>query len=61
MVVLSASATPEIIRAALTAGARAFITKNVNPLDIPSAIRQAYEGSVYHVLASTTGPRRRAA
>jgi DNA-binding NarL/FixJ family response regulator len=56
VVVLSASATPEIIRAALSAGARAFITKNVNPLDIPSAIRQAYEGSVYHVLASPAGP-----
>ena len=56
VVVLSASATPEIIRAALGAGARAFITKNVNPLDIPSAIRQAYEGSVYHVLASAAGP-----
>jgi DNA-binding NarL/FixJ family response regulator len=56
VVVLSASATPEIIRAALAAGARAFITKSVNPLDIPSAIRQAYEGSVYHVLASAAGP-----
>jgi DNA-binding NarL/FixJ family response regulator len=56
VVVLSAVATPEIIRAALAAGARAFITKNVNPLDIPSAIRQAYEGCVYHVLATASGP-----
>ena len=52
VVVLSAVASPEIIRSALSSGARAFITKNVNPLDIPSAIRQAYEGSVYHVFAS---------
>ena len=52
VVVLSALATPDVIRSALSAGATAFITKNVNPLDIPSAIRQAYEGSVYHVLAS---------
>ena len=56
VVVLSTLATPEIIRAALGAGARAFITKNVNPLDIPSAIRQAYEGSVYHVVASASDP-----
>ena len=56
VVVLSTVATPEIIRAALAAGARAFITKNINPLDIPSAIRQAYEGSVYHLVASAAGP-----
>jgi DNA-binding NarL/FixJ family response regulator len=56
VVVLSASATPEIIRAAVSAGARAFITKNVNPLDIPSAIRQAYDGTVYHIVASSAGP-----
>ena len=56
VVVLSANATPEIIRAALGAGARAFITKNVNPLDIPSAIRQAHERTVYHVLGSAPEP-----
>jgi DNA-binding NarL/FixJ family response regulator len=56
VVVLSASATPDTIRSALTRGARAFITKSVNPLDIPSAIRQAYEGTVYHVLGSAAGP-----
>jgi DNA-binding NarL/FixJ family response regulator len=56
VVVLSATATPDTIRSALSRGARAFITKNVNPLDIPSAIRQAYEGTVYHVLGSAPGP-----
>ncbi len=56
VVVLSATAEPEVIRSALTRGARAFITKSVNPLDIPSAIRQAYEGTVYHVLGSAPGP-----
>jgi len=55
VVVLSSATTPAIIRAALAAGARAFITKNVNPLDIPSAIRQAYEGCVYNVFASASG------
>ena len=56
VVVLSAGATPAVIRAALSAGARAFITKNVNPLDIPSAIRQAYEGTVYHALGGAPHP-----
>lgn len=56
VVVLSATAAPDTIRSALSRGARAFITKNVNPLDIPSAIRQAYEGTVYHVLGSASGP-----
>jgi len=57
VVVLSARATPDVIRAALGAGARAFITENVNPLDIPSAIRQAYEGTVYHAYGEATrGP-----
>ena len=56
LVVLSAAASQSDIRRALTAGARAFITKSVNPLDIPSAIRQAYEGSVYNILAAGAGP-----
>jgi DNA-binding NarL/FixJ family response regulator len=56
IVVLAASASPEIIRQALMAGARAFITKNVNPLDIPSAIRQAHDGTVYHVFSSPSEP-----
>jgi DNA-binding NarL/FixJ family response regulator len=48
VVVLSASPTPEMIRSALARGARAFVTKSINPLDIPSALRQAYEETVYH-------------
>ena len=48
VVVLSASPTPETIRSALARGARAFVTKSINPLDIPSALRQAYEETVYH-------------
>jgi DNA-binding NarL/FixJ family response regulator len=56
-VVLSAYAMPEVIRAALSAGARAFITKNVNPVDIPSAIRQAYEGTVYHAFGAGPSPQ----
>ena len=56
VVVLSAAAEPDTIHSALRRGARAFITKSINPLDIPSAIRQAYEGTVYHVLGSAPGP-----
>ena len=48
IVVLSASPTPETIRSALGRGAAAFVVKNINPLDIPSALRQAYEETVYH-------------
>jgi DNA-binding NarL/FixJ family response regulator len=56
VVVLAALASPEVIRSTLATGARAFITKNINPLDIPSAIRQAYDGSVYHIFAAASGP-----
>ena len=56
VVVLSVTASQEVIRRALSAGACAFITKNVNPLDIPSAIRQAYDGCVYNILAAGAGP-----
>ena len=48
IVVLSASPTSETIRSALGRGAAAFVVKNINPLDIPSALRQAYEETVYH-------------
>src|SRR5688572_20278229 len=40
VVVLSSSARPEVINSALSRGARALIVKNVNPRDIPSALRQ---------------------
>jgi DNA-binding NarL/FixJ family response regulator len=55
VVVLSATAAPQTIRSALSRGARAFITKSVDPLDIPSALRQAHDGTVYHALASAPG------
>jgi DNA-binding NarL/FixJ family response regulator len=56
VVVLSSSATPEVIRSALGRGARAFIVKSVNPLDIPSAIRQAYDETVYHAFGNAAAP-----
>ena len=50
VVVLSAFANPEQIQAALARGASGYIVKSINPLDLPSAIRQAVEGTVYHAL-----------
>jgi DNA-binding NarL/FixJ family response regulator len=56
VVVLSSSSSPHLIRSALTRGARAFIVKSVNPLDIPSALRQAHEETVYHAFGFREAP-----
>jgi DNA-binding NarL/FixJ family response regulator len=56
VVVLSSSSSPDVIRSALSRGARAFIVKSVNPLDIPSALRQAYEETVYHAFGFQAEP-----
>lgn len=50
VVVLSASAEPRAIRAVLRTGAAAYVLKSVNPVDLPSAIRQAVEGTVFQGL-----------
>jgi DNA-binding NarL/FixJ family response regulator len=55
VVLLSASAEPEQVHDALSRGACAYIVKSVNPLDLPSALRQAFEGTVYNVLGSGGG------
>ena len=46
-VVLSAVEEPEVVRAAFAHGAAAYILKRVDPADLPAAIRQAMEGTVY--------------
>jgi DNA-binding NarL/FixJ family response regulator len=56
-VVISASDDRASIDAALLAGASAYILKSVSPIDIPSVLRQASAGAVYHV-PSTRPPRR---
>jgi len=48
-VVISASDDRASIDSALLAGASAFILKSVSPMDIPSVLRQASAGAVYHV------------
>jgi DNA-binding NarL/FixJ family response regulator len=48
VVMLSASDKPEEIQSALSRGADGYILKTVNPADLPSALRQVYEGTVFH-------------
>jgi DNA-binding NarL/FixJ family response regulator len=48
-VVISAADDRASIDSALLAGASAFILKSVSPMDIPSVLRQASAGAVYHV------------
>lgn len=50
VVVLSASADRHQIEAALRRGACAYLVKGLNPLDLPSALRQAIEGTAFHVV-----------
>jgi DNA-binding NarL/FixJ family response regulator len=45
-VVLSGVDEPSVIRSAFTRGAIAFIRKHVDPRDLPSAVRQAVNGTV---------------
>ena len=47
VVVLSAFEDQDHIRAAFKRGAAAYIVKSVNPLDLPSALRQVFEATVY--------------
>jgi len=56
VVVLSASSAYDDIRWALTSGARAFIVKTVNPLDIPVALRHAYDETVHHAIGLEPSP-----
>jgi DNA-binding NarL/FixJ family response regulator len=57
VVMLSASDRPEEIQSALARGANGFILKSVNPDDLPSALRQVHEGTVFHGgMAGTAQP-----
>src|SRR5712692_560312 len=47
-VVLSGVEAPDVIRSAFTRGATAFIKKHIDPRDLPSALRQALDGTVTH-------------
>lgn len=62
-VVISASDDRASIDSALLAGANAYILKSVSPVDIPSVLRQAAAGAVYHApsAAVSNGAERAAA
>jgi NarL family two-component system response regulator LiaR len=47
VIVLSASSDQKLIENVLKRGASAYIVKSVNPVDLPSAIRQALDETVY--------------
>ena len=50
VVMLSVFSDPDHIQTALARGASGYIVKSINPLDLPSALRQAVEGTVYHAV-----------
>jgi DNA-binding NarL/FixJ family response regulator len=56
VVMLSASTSQELVDTALRRGASAYISKSVDPDDLPSTLRQAIEGNVFSatVLAANT-------
>lgn len=55
VVILSAFEDQEHVRAAFARGASAYIVKSVNPLDLPSALRQVVEATVYQAPSLVQG------
>jgi DNA-binding NarL/FixJ family response regulator len=56
VIMLSGSDDPELIQDALRRGASAFILKQIDPRDLPGAIRQAVEGTIYSAIGRTEEP-----
>src|SRR5215210_3750188 len=54
VVVLSASNERQHIEQALRRGASGYIVKSVNTVDLPAAIRQTIDGTVYHAVGMTS-------
>jgi DNA-binding NarL/FixJ family response regulator len=52
VVMLSAYSERDQVQTALSHGASAYIAKTVNPADLPSALRQVEEGTVYHAIGA---------
>jgi DNA-binding NarL/FixJ family response regulator len=50
VVVLSVSTDENVIQTVLKGGASAYIVKSINPIDLPSALRQAVEGTVFSTI-----------
>jgi DNA-binding NarL/FixJ family response regulator len=63
VVILSVSTDENVIQTVLKRGASAYIVKSINPIDLPSALRQAVEGTVYNAIglpAASDSPARAA-
>ncbi len=56
VVVLSAHRDAEHVQAALRRGAAGYIVKTVNPAELPSAIRQSVEKTVFHPVGMPDAP-----
>ena len=50
VVVLSVSTDENVIQTVLKRGASAYIVKSINPIDLPSALRQAMDGTVFSAI-----------
>ena len=50
VVILSVSTDERLIESVLKRGASAYIVKSVNPIDLPAALRQAVERTVYQAI-----------
>ena len=63
VVILSSSTDEEVIANVLKRGASAYVVKSVNPVDLPSVLRQAVEGTVFSAIGmpkAEDGPARSA-
>jgi DNA-binding NarL/FixJ family response regulator len=56
VVVLNSSSSPYDIRSALARGARAYVVRRLNPSDLPATLRQAHDGTVFHLSGEITAP-----
>jgi DNA-binding NarL/FixJ family response regulator len=59
--ILSVSQDPEVIQTVLKRGANAYIVKTVDPDDLPAALRNAVEGTVFTTVGVSEEPGERAA
>lgn len=50
VVILSSSTDEKVIANVLKRGASAYVVKSVNPVDLPSVLRQAVEGTVFSAI-----------
>lgn len=55
VIILSMFDDPEHIDQALRQGAAGYVVKSINPLDLPSTVRQVVDGTVYHPGARAGG------